>query len=136
MNWSADPVDEVPLLVVTVMSTVPLPGGLVTVICVPESAVIVPAAPPKLTLVAPARLVPVIVTAVPPAVVPLDGDTPVTAGSVECDDEPDEPEPDEPEPDEPEPDEDEPDGEVLEDEVSDVDEPDEPGEAGPEECAG
>ena len=137
MNW---PAVAVPPGVVTVTSTMPLPGGLVTVTCVLESAVIVPAAPPKLTLVAPARLVPVIVTAVPPAVVPLDGDTPVTAGFVECDDEPDEPEPDEPEPDEPEPDEDEPDepepeddepeDDEPEDEVPDVDGPeeDEPGE--------
>ena len=132
MNW---PAVAVPPGVVTVTSTMPLPGGLVTVICVLESAVIVPAAPPKLTLVAPARLVPVIVTAVPPAVVPLDGDTPVTAGFVECDDEPDEPEPDEPEPDEPEPDEDEPEDDEPEDdepedEVPDVDGPeeDEPGE--------
>jgi hypothetical protein len=43
--------------------------------------VIFAAAPPKLTPVAPPRLVPVIVTAVPPAVVPLDGDNPVTAGA-------------------------------------------------------
>ena len=50
-------------------------------ICVPESAVTFAAAPPKLTPVAPPRLVPVIVTAVPPAVVPLDGDNPVTAGA-------------------------------------------------------
>ena len=49
-------------------------------ICVPVSAVIVPAAPPKLTPVAPARSVPVIVTTVPPAMVPLAGETPLTAG--------------------------------------------------------
>ena len=73
---------EVPPGVVTVTLTAPaLPGGLVTVICVPESAAIFAAAPPKLTPVAPPRLVPVIVTAVPPAVVPLDGDSPVTAGA-------------------------------------------------------
>ena len=73
---------ELPPGVVTVTLTAPaLPGGLVTVICVPESAVTLPAAPPKLTLVAPPRLVPLIVTAVPPAVVPLDGDNPVTAGA-------------------------------------------------------
>ena len=65
---------------VTVMLTVPWPGGLVTVICVPESAVTFPAAPPKLTPVAPPRPVPVIVTTVPPAVVPLAGETAVTAG--------------------------------------------------------
>ena len=67
--------------VVMVIFTVPDPEGLVTVICVPESAVTFAAAPPKLTPVAPPRLVPLIVTAVPPAVVPLDGDNPVTAGA-------------------------------------------------------
>jgi hypothetical protein len=66
--------------VVTVMSTVPLPGGLVTVICVAESAMIAPAAPPKLTSVAPARPVPEIVTDVSPVLYPLDGEMPVTAG--------------------------------------------------------
>jgi hypothetical protein len=117
--------------VVTVTLTVPWPAGLVTVICVPESAVTFPAAPPKLTPVAAPRLVPVIVTAVPPPVVPLDGDTLVTAGCFACDPDPEpEPEPDE---DEPEPDEDEPE---PEDEVLDVDPPDEPEEDEPEECAG
>src|SRR5260370_11519210 len=102
------------------MCTVPLPGGLMTVIRVAESAVIfaatlaeltlaeltlaasdrpVPvirvaesvrsfaATLPKLTLVAPDRPVPVIVTVVPPAVVPLAGEIPVIAGSDEpgCD---------------------------------------------------
>ena len=57
-------------------------GGLVTVICVAESAVILPGAPPKLTTVAPASPVPVIVTVLPPTVLPLAGDTPVTTGSV------------------------------------------------------
>ncbi len=65
-----------------VLATVPVLGGVVTVICVPESPVIVPATPPKLTTVAPARPVPVIVTVLPPTVLPLAGDTPVTAGSV------------------------------------------------------
>ena len=69
-----------PAGVVTVMVTVPVPGGLVTVICVLESAVMIAAAPPKRTPVAPARPVPVMVTVVPPAVVPPSGDTPVTAG--------------------------------------------------------
>ena len=62
--------------------TTPVLGGLVTVICVLESAVIVPAALPKRTTVASARPVPVMVTVFPPAVLPLAGDTPVTAGSV------------------------------------------------------
>ena len=80
MNRSALVTAEVPDGVVTVMSTVPWPGGLVTVTCVPVSAVIFPAAPPKLTPAAPARSVPLIVTTVPPAVVPLAGEIPVTAG--------------------------------------------------------
>jgi hypothetical protein len=78
---------EVPALVVTVMSTVPVPGGLVTVSCVTESAVMAAAAPPKLTRVAEPRPVPLMVTVVPPEVVPLAGETPVTAGGDEGDDE-------------------------------------------------
>ena len=80
MKLSAAVPTEVPAGVVTVMSTVPLPGGLVAVICVPESAVTVAGVPPKLTPVAPERPVPVMVTLVPPAAGPLAGDTPVTAG--------------------------------------------------------
>ncbi len=78
------PAAALPPGVVTVMLTVPVPGGLVTVICVPESAVTFPAPPPKLTPVAPPRLVPVIVTAVPPPVIPLDGDSLVIAGCFAC----------------------------------------------------
>ena len=71
---------------VTLIVTVPWPGGLVTVICVLESAVMVARAPPNLTLVALASPVPVMARVVPPAVLPLAGDTPVTAGSAaECD---------------------------------------------------
>ena len=66
------------------MSTVPALAGLATVICVPESAVTFAVARPKLTRVAPERPVPVMVTLVPPAGDPLAGDTPVTAGSNEC----------------------------------------------------
>ena len=86
MNLSAAVAAEVPADVVAVMSTVPFPGGLTTVICVPDSAVINPAAPPKPTPVAPDRPVPVIVTLVPPAVLPLAGETPETAGRDERDD--------------------------------------------------
>ena len=50
-------------------------------ICVPESELIIPATPPKLTMVASARLVPLIVTRVPPAADPVAGETPVTAGA-------------------------------------------------------
>jgi hypothetical protein len=73
---------EVPAGVVTVTLTVPvlLTAGLVTVICVAESAVIVAAAPPKLTPVAPARPVPVSVTDVPPPVGPRAADIAVSTG--------------------------------------------------------
>ena len=128
------PALALPPRVVTVTLTVPVPAGLVTVICVPESAVTFAAAPPKLTPVAPLRLVPVSVTAVPPPVVPLDGDTLVTAGCFACEPEP-EPDPD-PEPEIPDEPEDEvPEDEVPEDEVPDVDPPDEPEEDEPAECA-
>ena len=153
------PALTLPPAVVTVMVTRPaFPTGLVTVICVSESALIFAATPPKLTE-APPRLVPVIVTAVPPSVVPLAGDTLVTAGCLACepepppepepepDPEPDEPEPDpdpdepDPDPEEPEPEDDEPgpdppDEDEPEDEVPDTDPPDEPEDDDPEECAG
>jgi hypothetical protein len=64
------------------MSTVPAtPGGVVAVIEVAESAVMAPDDDPKLTEVAPERLVPETVTDVPPAVGPLIGFTPVTEGT-------------------------------------------------------
>ena len=82
MNLSAKEVAEMPPAVVTVMSTVPAtPGGAVAVIEVAESAVMAPDDDPKLTEVAPERLVPETVTDVPPAVGPLIGITPVTAGA-------------------------------------------------------
>ena len=72
----------VPPGVLTVTVTVPaLPGGLVTVICVPESPAIFAVTPPKVTLVAPARLAPEIVTVVPPWVLPLDGEIAVIVGA-------------------------------------------------------
>jgi hypothetical protein len=58
------------------------PAGVVAVICVELSTVKLAAAvPPKVTEVAPVRLVPVMVTLVPPAVGPLLGDTLVTVGA-------------------------------------------------------
>ena len=65
----------------TVTSTVPDPAGAMAVICVELTTVtLVALAVPNLTLVAPARLVPVIVTLVPPPVGPEAGLIPVTAG--------------------------------------------------------
>ena len=66
---------DVPSGVVTVTSTVPVPGGELAVIELAESDVMSAAAEPKSTAVAPARFVPVMVTLVPPAGVPEPGDT-------------------------------------------------------------
>ena len=65
---------------VTVTSTTPEPAGLVAVIWVALSTLNVAAAVPNLTALAPVKLVPVIVTEVPPAVGPLLGATDVTVG--------------------------------------------------------
>ncbi len=71
----------VPPVVVTVISTVPTPAGDVAVICVAELTVKLTAGvPPNCTAVAPVKLVPVMVTVVPPAVGPLVGEIPVTVG--------------------------------------------------------
>ena len=72
----------VPPAVVTVMSTVPLPAGDVAVICVaPLTVNELALAAPNFTAVAPVKLVPVMVTLVPPAVVPLFGLIAVTVGA-------------------------------------------------------
>ena len=72
----------VPDVLVTVMSTVPADSaGLVAVICVELFTVKVAAAVvPKLTAVTPDKVLPVIVTTVPPATGPPVGLTEVTAG--------------------------------------------------------
>ena len=60
---------DVPAGVVTVTSTVPVPAGLSAVIVVSLTTVrFVAGVVPKSTAVAPVKLVPVIVTRVPPAV--------------------------------------------------------------------
>jgi hypothetical protein len=68
---------------VTVTVTAPaLPAGVVAVIWVPLSTTtLVAAAPPTVTVAPVAKFVPVIVTAVPPAVDPLFGETAVTVGA-------------------------------------------------------
>ena len=62
---------------VTVTVTAPtLPAGVVAVICVPlTTTTFVAAAPPNVTVAPAAKFVPVIETAVPPAVDPLFGET-------------------------------------------------------------
>lgn len=72
--------------VITVTCTVPVPGGLVAVISVPESTVITALTPPKSTAVALLNPLPVMVTLVPPALVPLVGEIVVTLGDAELDD--------------------------------------------------
>jgi hypothetical protein len=82
VNWSAGEVEEVPPAVVTVTSTVPTAwAGEVVVISVLETTVKEPAAVvSKSTDVAPVKLVPVMVTGMPPPVGPDVGATAVTVG--------------------------------------------------------
>jgi hypothetical protein len=75
VNWSAPLVGLVPPGVVTVTSTTPLPAGLVAAMCVGSVTLKEAAVPPNVTAVAPVKLVPVIVTGVPPEVDPVPGDT-------------------------------------------------------------
>ncbi len=81
MYWSAELVALVPPDVVTVTSTVPTePAGLVAVMLVALFTVkLVAGVLPNLTTVAPVKLVPVIVTMVPPETGPFVGLTEVTA---------------------------------------------------------
>jgi hypothetical protein len=85
VNRSPELVALVPPAVVTVTSTVPTPAGEVAVIwvallTVKEAAALLP----KLTAVAPEKLVPVMVTLVPPDVGPVFGLTLVTVGWLDC----------------------------------------------------
>ena len=83
MNWSLGELTaEVPLGVVTVTSTVPVPAGAVTVrlVAVTDVEPRCPRSEPKWTAVAPVKSVPVTVTEVPPPAGPLVGLSPVTVG--------------------------------------------------------
>ena len=82
VNLSAEVTGLVPAGVVTVTSTAPwAPAGAVTVIDVAVNAVTLPALAPKLTVGVPGvKLVPEMVTTVPPVVGPPAGLIPVTAG--------------------------------------------------------
>ena len=80
MNSLAGEVADVPALVVTITLTVPVPAGEVAVIEVAVLAVTVAVAVPNSTLRASARLLPVMVTTVPPTSGPAFGLTPLTAG--------------------------------------------------------
>ena len=83
MNWSAELVALVPLVVVTVTFTVPgCPAGETAVIEVDETTVtLVAATVPKSTVAPGIKLVPVMVTEVPPVVGPEVGLTVVTIGA-------------------------------------------------------
>src|SRR5713226_808630 len=71
----------VPVGAVTVTSTIPDPDGLVAVIWVALlTTKLAATAEPNLTAVAPVKLVPVIVTDVPPAIGPLFGASETTVG--------------------------------------------------------
>ena len=72
---------KLPVLV-TVTDTAPaVPAGVVAVICVALTTVtLVAAVVPNVTVAPVAKFVPVIVTAVPPAVEPLFGETLLTVG--------------------------------------------------------
>ena len=84
MYWSALLVALVPPEAVTVTSTVPDPAGAVTEIEVVElTTTPVAAAVPNLTAVTPEKLVPVMVTEVPPEIGPELGLSPVTVGTVD-----------------------------------------------------
>lgn len=72
---------EVPPGVVTVTSTVPVPAGAVAMIEVVLSPVTVAGLDPNSTEVAPERLVPVMVTLVPPEELPAVGLMEETAGT-------------------------------------------------------
>src|SRR5712692_359867 len=71
-KWSADPVVDVPVGVVTVISTVPaVPAGARAVSALSERTVKSRAAvEPKVTALAPVKPLPVTVTSVPPAALP------------------------------------------------------------------
>jgi len=71
-----------PPIVVTLTVTAPLPAAVTAVICVAEfTTKLAAAVPPKLTDVAPVKLVPVMTTLVPPEAGPDVGARPVTVGA-------------------------------------------------------
>ena len=83
MNWRAPTDAELPPSgVVTMILTVPLPGGVVALIVVSSTTVnAVAAAPPNRTWVVPVKPDPVSVTGVPPALGPLRGRQDETVGT-------------------------------------------------------
>ncbi len=82
MNWSAAEVALVPTGLVTVTSTIPAARGGETAVTSVELTTVklVAAVVRKATEVAPVKLVPVIVTTVPPVMGPAVGEMDVTVG--------------------------------------------------------
>jgi hypothetical protein len=80
-----NPLDRLPLwppIVTATVTTPAFPAGVVAVICVPlTTTTFVAAADPNVTVAPAIKFVPVIVTAVPPAVDPLFGKTLLTVGA-------------------------------------------------------
>ena len=74
----------VPPAAVTLTSTMPLPAGDVTVIWVEVLEIMLAVLAPKLTAVTTKKLVPVMVTLVPPDAGPVFGLTLVTVGGANC----------------------------------------------------
>ena len=84
MNWSAPEVADVPLAVVTVVSTTPAgsAGAVAEQVVAELQLTAVPAVPPKATVVAPVtKPEPVMVTVVPPVAGPVVGVMAVTEGA-------------------------------------------------------
>jgi hypothetical protein len=83
VNRSDAEIADVPLGVVTVTSMVSAPcGGATAMICVSELMLNeLDCTVPNATAVAPAKLLPVMVTTAPPAVLPDEGLMPVTTGA-------------------------------------------------------
>lgn len=83
MNWSAVLVADVPEPSVTVTSTAPpvCAGEVAVIDVVPFTLTLVASVVPKLTDAVFVKLVPVIVTVVPPEVDPVPGVTPVNVGA-------------------------------------------------------
>jgi hypothetical protein len=71
-----------PLTVTVTVAAPALPAGVVAVsVVLFTTFTLVAAVPPNVTVAPVTKFVPVIVTAVPPAVVPLFGETPPTVGT-------------------------------------------------------
>src|SRR5438105_1943557 len=83
VNWSAVTALDVPVIVVTLMSTVPTmaSGDVATMLVSERTEKLAAARLPKLTALAPVKLLPVTATTVPPVVPPEEGPIALTEGA-------------------------------------------------------